>query len=93
MDRIAAVACGDDEGPRKPDPATLWSLAEQLDAPIARLAMIGDTRGDLAMARAAGAGRSIGVRSGVSAEDELAPDADLVLGSIGELLVAPPTAA
>ena len=89
-DQVAAIVCGDDDGPTKPDPATLLSLAERLHAPTGALAMIGDTPGDLTMARAAGAGRVIGVRTGIGSESELAPQADMMLDSVGELLVAPP---
>ena len=50
--------------------------------------MIGDTPADLAMGRAAGAGRVVGVLSGVGSREELAPFADAVLGSVRELLVS-----
>jgi phosphoglycolate phosphatase len=83
---VAAVVCGDDDGPTKPDPATLIAVAEELAVPVNRTAMVGDTPADLQMARAAGAGRSIGVRSGVTAEAELAPLADVILDSVGDLL-------
>jgi phosphoglycolate phosphatase-like HAD superfamily hydrolase len=84
-DRVDAVLCGDDAGPTKPDPAALVELASGLGVPIGRTAMVGDTPGDLAMARAAGA-RSIAVASGVAPAEALAPLADLVLGSVGELV-------
>ncbi len=84
---IDTVACGDDDGPTKPDPAALRNLAARVGVAIERTAMIGDTPADLRMARAAGAGRSIGVRSGVGTAVDLAPDADIVLVSIGELFI------
>lgn len=43
-----------DETAGKPDPKMLCELMEQLDVPIGRTLMIGDTTHDLAMARAAG---------------------------------------
>ena len=49
--------------------------------------MVGDTPADLAMGRSAGAGRVIGVLSGVGRREELAPLADVLLPSIGELLL------
>jgi phosphoglycolate phosphatase len=49
--------------------------------------MVGDTPADLEMARGAGAGVVIGVLSGVAARPDLAPYADLVLASVGDLLV------
>ena len=85
--RVAAIACGDDDGPRKPDPAVLAGLADRLGTTTRRCAMVGDTPADLRMAREAGA-RSIGVRSGVGSETDLAPHADVLLGSVAELLLA-----
>ena len=86
-DLVAAVACGDDPGPTKPDPRVLTGLASVLGVPIDRTAMIGDAATDLAMARAAGAGRAIGVLSGIGPADELASLADVVRGTVGELLL------
>jgi phosphoglycolate phosphatase len=51
-----------------------------------RVAVVGDTPADLAMGRSAGAGRVIGVLTGVGGRAELEPLADVVLGSVGELL-------
>ncbi|HEY7133198.1 MAG TPA: HAD family hydrolase [Candidatus Limnocylindrales bacterium] len=82
---IDAVRCGDDRGPTKPDAATLLGLAAELGVHVGRIAMVGDTPADLRMARAAGAGRSIGVASGVASAAELAPNADLILANVGEL--------
>ena len=48
--------------------------------------MVGDSMMDLQMARAAGAGRVIGVLSGVGVRDELEPLADVVIASIGDLV-------
>ena len=85
---VAAIACGDDGVGVKPDPAMLLALCQATRVPPARTAMIGDTPADLAMGRAAGAGRVVAVLSGVGSLVELAPLADAVLGSVGELLVA-----
>ncbi|MEA2517981.1 MAG: hypothetical protein QOF49_61 [Chloroflexota bacterium] len=81
---VDGVACGDDDGPTKPDPDTLRTVARRLAVAVERTAMVGDTPADLRMARAAGA-RAIGVASGVAGAAELAPFADVVLASIGEL--------
>ena len=83
---VAAVACGDDDGPTKPDPRTILELATDVGVPIDRAAMVGDTPADLDMARAAGAGRVIGVLSGVTDGEQLAPHADLLLSSVGGLI-------
>jgi len=84
-DALVAIACGDDDGPRKPDPATLVDVAGRAGVSVRRTAMVGDTPADLEMARAAEAGRAIGVTSGVSSAPELEPHADVVIASIGEL--------
>jgi phosphoglycolate phosphatase len=47
--------------------------------------MVGDTTADLRMARAAGA-RAIGVASGVESAADLALHADLVMGTVAELV-------
>jgi phosphoglycolate phosphatase-like HAD superfamily hydrolase len=86
-EHASAIACGDDGVGVKPDPAMLLALCATVGVPPERTAIVGDTPADLAMGRAAGAGRVVGVLSGVGARDELAPLADAVLGSVGELLV------
>jgi phosphoglycolate phosphatase len=83
---VSALACGDDGVGVKPDPAMLLALCATVAIPPSRTAIVGDTPADLLMGRAAGAGRAIGVLSGVGSREELAPLADAVLGSIGELL-------
>ncbi len=80
------VVCGDDPAPTKPDPETISAIAGRLGTTATRTAMVGDTPADLRMARDAGA-RSIGVISGVTGADALAPLADVLLGSVAELLV------
>jgi phosphoglycolate phosphatase-like HAD superfamily hydrolase len=52
-----------------------------------RVAVVGDAPADLAMARTAGAGRVIGVRSGVGTDEDLAA-ADTIIDSVRELLPA-----
>lgn len=85
-DRIGAIACGDDGLGRKPEPGMVLALCAALGTPPERAAMIGDAPADLAMGRAAGVGRTIGVLSGVGSAADLEPLADAVLGSIGELV-------
>ena len=51
----------------------------------ADIAVVGDNRHDLEMARAAGAGMAIGVLSGTGTRQSLAPLADAVIGSVAEL--------
>lgn len=89
-DLVAGVLCGDDAGPTKPEPAALAELAERAGVAIERTAIVGDTPADLEMGRGAGAGRVIGVRSGVTDGALLEPLADLVIESVAAL-ADPPT--
>jgi phosphoglycolate phosphatase-like HAD superfamily hydrolase len=83
---VSALACGDDGIGMKPDPAMLLAVCATVAIPPERTAIVGDTPADLAMGRSAGAGRVIGVLTGVGTRTELEPLADVVLGSVGELL-------
>ena len=82
-----------------PDRSTRWSARRWVrretgpgrcspcardSAPTRRAAVIGDSPADVAMARAAGAGLVVGVRSGSDGRD--LPDADVVIDSVAELL-------
>ena len=87
-EHVAALACGDDGLGRKPDPSMVLALASVLRTEPPRVAMVGDTPADLEMGRAAGAGRVIGVLTGVAGQADLEPLADAVIPSVGELLVA-----
>jgi phosphoglycolate phosphatase len=82
---VGGVACADDGGPVKPAPDAALRLARALSVAPGRMAVIGDSPADLAMGRAAGAGRVIGVLTGVGDRSILAPLADLVLDSIADL--------
>jgi len=84
---VATLLCGDDDGPTKPAAEAFAAVCKRLDRPVGRSAMVGDTPADLRMAREAGAGLVVAVLSGVGAADDLAPYADLILPSVGELLV------
>ena len=50
-----------------------------------QIAMVGDNRHDLEMARAGGVGLAVGVLSGTGTEETLGRLADVVLGSVAEL--------
>lgn len=49
------------------------------------IAMVGDNRHDLEMARAGGCGLAVGVLSGTGTRDSLAPMADVILDSVADL--------
>jgi len=85
---VSAIACGDDGVGVKPRPDMLLAICATVGIQPDRTAMIGDTPADLAMGRAAAAGRVIGVLSGVGERDDLAPLADAILGSVAELVEA-----
>ncbi len=82
---VDAIVCADDGLAVKPAPAMVLELCARLGIEPARAAVIGDAPADLAMARAAGAGRSIGVLSGVGTRADLEPLADAVIPSVGNL--------
>lgn len=83
---VDALACGDDGHALKPAPDAILRLCRELDIAPAQAAMVGDTAADLRMGRAAGAGLTVGVLSGVGTAAVLAPYADAILPSVGELL-------
>ena len=70
-----------------PDPSqrqTWWWHSAASVAP-AEVVVVGDSRHDLAMARAAGTGAAVGVLSGTSGHDDLATLADAVIADISQL--------
>jgi phosphoglycolate phosphatase-like HAD superfamily hydrolase len=85
-DRIAALVGGDDGIPVKPEPEMLLAVCATVRIPPDRTAVVGDAPADLAMGRSAGAGRVVGVLTGVSSRAELEPLSDAILQSIGELV-------
>jgi phosphoglycolate phosphatase-like HAD superfamily hydrolase len=81
------VVCGDDGLPWKPDPDTLLVTCEQLGVEPARTAVVGDTAADLLMAQRAGAGLGVAVLTGAGEREQLEAYADVVVGSIDEIVV------
>ena len=78
--------CGYDSGHgAKPGPGMVEAFARAIDLPVAAIAVVGDSLHDLDMARAAGAGLTIGVLTGASPHEVLAPHADHVIASIADL--------
>lgn len=69
----------------KPNPGMIDGFAASQGIDLSEIAMVGDNTHDLHMARNAKAGLAIGVLTGTSGEEALAPDADYVLGSIDDL--------
>ena len=87
-EQVSALACGDDGIGLKPDPSMVVAVCAALRTEPSRTAIVGDTPADLAMGRAAGLGRVIGVLSGVGPRADLEPLADDLLESVGELVLA-----
>jgi phosphoglycolate phosphatase len=69
----------------KPAPDAIFAFCDLTGLKPSQIAMVGDNRHDLEMARAGGAGLAVGVLSGTGTRETLAPLADVVLGSIAEL--------
>jgi phosphoglycolate phosphatase len=82
IDFIAGYDSG--YGP-KPEAGMLLAFAAHLGLEASQIAMVGDNRHDMEMARAAGAGAAIGVLSGTGSEQTLSELADVLIGSIAEL--------
>jgi len=86
IDGLVDFACGFDSGHgAKPGPGMVQAFAHALGMPTAAVAVVGDSLHDLEMARAAGAGLTIGVLTGASPQATLAPHADHVVASIAEI--------
>jgi len=69
----------------KPGPGMVHAFCAAVAVPPAAIAVVGDTPHDLEMAHAAGAGLAIGVLTGASPRESLAPRAHYVLASIADL--------
>jgi phosphoglycolate phosphatase len=69
----------------KPAPDIVLASAAVTGVDPSDIAVVGDNRFDMDMARAAGAGAAVGVLTGNSGEDDLRPYADVVLPSIRDL--------
>lgn len=83
-DRVAFVAGSDSGHGAKPEPGQLLAFCAATGLSPGDVVMIGDSRYDLIAGRAAGM-RTLGVLTGLAAEDELLPLADAVLGHIGQV--------
>jgi phosphoglycolate phosphatase len=69
----------------KPAPDTVVAFCDLTGLKPGEIAMVGDNRHDLEMARAGGCGLAVGVLSGTGTRDSLAPMADVVLESVADL--------
>jgi phosphoglycolate phosphatase len=69
----------------KPAPDTIHAFCDLTGLKASQLAMVGDNRHDLQMARAGGVGLAVAVLSGTGTLESLSPLADIVLDSIADL--------
>lgn len=69
----------------KPAPDAIQAFCDLTGLKPSEIAMVGDNRHDLEMARAGGAGLAVGVLSGTGTRETLLPLADVVLQSIADL--------
>lgn len=69
----------------KPAPDAIYAFCDMTGLKPREIAMIGDNRHDLVMARAGGAGLAVAVLSGTGTRETLAPLADVVLDSVAAL--------
>ena len=69
----------------KPAPDAVIAFCDLTGLKPSEIAMVGDNRHDLDMARASGCGLAVGVLSGTGTRESLAPLADVVLASVADL--------
>lgn len=84
---VAALACGDDPLPPKPDPAGLHWLAAELGTAAARLLVAGDAANDMLAGRNAGVAGCVGILGGAGRRESLAQVADVLVESVEALAV------
>ncbi len=85
LDHFAFIAGYDSGHGLKPGAGMLLAFAQATGLTPPEIAMIGDSVHDLGVAPAAGAGLAVGVLTGPAEMTDLAPYADHVLPTIGEL--------
>jgi len=86
LNLVDEVVCGDDEfGRPKPDPHNALYICNKLDCLPEEVAVVGDTNADMLMGRSAGLGLVVGVLSGVGSNEDLAPNAHIMVESVDEV--------
>jgi phosphoglycolate phosphatase len=86
LDLFDFIAGADSGYGTKPGPGMALAFCKTMQLRPGQIAVVGDAVHDLAMGRAARVGMTIGVLSGTSAAKDLKPFADLILGSINDML-------
>lgn len=89
---VAAMSCADDVGVApKPAPDKIYAVCRALGVAPAHAIMIGDTPADMQMGAHAGVMAQIGVTSGLSTHDDLAPFASWTMDTVADVLRYWPT--
>ncbi|RED49814.1 HAD family hydrolase [Aestuariispira insulae] len=84
-DRFDFVVGYDSGHGSKPGPGMVLGFAKHMDLDPSEIMVVGDNLHDIDMGRSAGAGMVVGVLTGTSLVEDLAPHADHVLASIADL--------
>jgi phosphoglycolate phosphatase-like HAD superfamily hydrolase len=85
VDVFNAIVCRDDVHRLKPHPEPIFVAAQQLGVTTEQCVVVGDTLADIRAARAANAA-AVGVLTGFGNREDLEREADLVLGSVVDLV-------
>ena len=80
---------GVDQGPTKPDPALFLQACQKLGVEPSATLMVGDSAGDIEMARGAGAAGCIGICWGIAAAAHL-QTADVAIAQLDEIQILEP---
>ena len=88
IDQVTFIACADDGYAYKPAPDAIWAACEATAVPMTRTIMVGDSTTDMLMGQRAGVGLRVAVLTGTMDANTLAPLADVILPSIGQISVA-----
>jgi phosphoglycolate phosphatase len=83
---VDAMVCADDGLPHKPAPEMVWAVCRMLGLSPSHTVVVGDSVTDMQMGRSAGAGLVVGVLSGITPAELLAPHADVLISSVSELI-------
>ncbi|GAB1602002.1 uncharacterized protein LOC115221581 isoform X1 [Argonauta hians] len=84
---VDLVVCGDDAvSEPKPSPHNALMICQKLGVDPSEAVMVGDTKVDVMMGKAANLGLSVGVLSGVGDKTDLQPSADHIIQNVQDLL-------
>jgi phosphoglycolate phosphatase len=87
-DQVTFMVCADDGYPYKPAPEAVWAACEATGIAATATVMVGDSTTDMLMAQRAGVGLRVAVLTGTMDASILAPQADVVLASVGDIRAA-----